>query len=211
MHTSLATYQVFLTRNSEYHLQSHVCVGVRDRRTGRWMDEHPALQRPLSTTVRTAGQWAPLQRPQLGESLEFDLDGSPLRTSPVLNIEERGSSSRRAVMAPRSNVSAGTGLAATFPSAPLPAASGKGPSSGVVKTANPAPKPAASAPHKTAKSSRWLFRRRKRLSTAERNAERNAAQVQEARATSAVTTRATVSSAGSPSERAEDQCLARSR
>jgi hypothetical protein len=30
-----------------------------------------------------------LQRPQLGESLEFDLDGAPLRTSPVLNIERR--------------------------------------------------------------------------------------------------------------------------
>jgi hypothetical protein len=80
---------VFLTRNSEYHVQSHVCVGVRDRRTGRWFDEHPALSRPLATTVRTAGQLAPLQTPQLGESLEFDLDGEPLRTSPVLNIEER--------------------------------------------------------------------------------------------------------------------------
>lgn len=83
-------YQVFLTRNSEYHVQSHVCVGVRDRRTGRWFDEHPALSRPLATTVRTAGQLAPLQTPHLGECLEFDLDGvEPLRTSPVLNIEER--------------------------------------------------------------------------------------------------------------------------
>jgi hypothetical protein len=82
-------YQVFLTRNSEYHLQSHVCVGVRDRRTGRWLDEHPALSRPLSTTVRTGEQLAALQTPQLGESLEFDLDGAPLRTSPVLNIERR--------------------------------------------------------------------------------------------------------------------------
>jgi hypothetical protein len=207
MHTSLATYQVFLTRNSEYHLQSHVCVGVRDRRTGRWMDEHPALQRPLSTTIRTAGQWAPLQKPQLGESLEFDLDGSPLRTSPVLNIEERGNSSQRAVMAPRSNVSAGSALAVTFPSAPLPVSSGKAPSSGV-KTSSatpaPAPKPAASAGHKAVKSARWLFRRRKRSSTAERNV----AQAQEARATSTVTTRATVNAT---SERAEDQRLARTR
>jgi hypothetical protein len=81
-------YQIFLTRNSEYHLQSHVCIGVRDRRTGAWVKQHPALHRPLSTTVRTAGALALLQRPQLGESLEFDLDGAPLRTSPVLNIEQ---------------------------------------------------------------------------------------------------------------------------
>lgn len=82
-------YQVFLTRNSEYHLQRHVCVGVRDRRTGSWVEGHPALQRALTSTVRTAGELAVLQRPQLGESLEFDLDGAPLRTSPVLNIEQR--------------------------------------------------------------------------------------------------------------------------
>jgi hypothetical protein len=87
MHASL-DYLVFLTRNSEYHLHSHVCVGVRDRRTGAWVKQHPALQRPLSSTVRTAGALAVLLRPQLGESLEFDLDGAPLRTSPVLNIEQ---------------------------------------------------------------------------------------------------------------------------
>jgi hypothetical protein len=86
-------YQVFLTRNSEYHLQSHVCVGVRDRRTGRWFDNHPAMFRPLATTVSTAGQLALLKAPQLGESLEFDIAGEkPLRTSPVLNIERRGRS-----------------------------------------------------------------------------------------------------------------------
>lgn len=83
-------YQIFLTRNSEYHLHSHVCIGVRDRRTGAWVKQHPALHRRLAATVRTAGALAVLQRPQLGESLEFDLDGArgPLRTSPVLNIEQ---------------------------------------------------------------------------------------------------------------------------
>lgn len=92
-------YQVFLTRNSEYHVQSHVCVGVRDRRTGRWFDEHPALSRPLATTVQTAGQLAPLQTPQLGEPLEFDLGGEPLRTSPILNIEERRKNGVRVALA----------------------------------------------------------------------------------------------------------------
>jgi hypothetical protein len=92
-------YQVFLTRNSEYHVQSHVCVGVRDRRTGRWFDEHPAISRPLATTVQTGGQLAPLQTPQLGEPLEFDLGGEPLRTSPVLNIEERRKNGARVALA----------------------------------------------------------------------------------------------------------------
>ena len=86
-----SVYQVFFTRNSEYHLQSHVCVGVRDRRTGQWFIEHPALNRPLAGAVLAAsGQFASLHTPHLGESLEFELDdGEPLRTSPVLNIEER--------------------------------------------------------------------------------------------------------------------------
>jgi hypothetical protein len=85
-------YQVFLTRNSEYHVQGYVCVGVRDRRTGQWFLEHPALSRPLAGAVLSTGQVAPLHVPNLGESLEFfldRLDGEPLRTSPVLNIEER--------------------------------------------------------------------------------------------------------------------------
>lgn len=173
MHTSLATYQVFLTRNSEYHLQSHVCVGVRDRRTGRWLAEHPALQRSLSTTVRTAGQLAPLQKPQLGESLEFDLDGAPLRTSPVLNIEERGGAgaSQRSVMAPRASQRAPSGL---DPSATLPAAPPLAPPAPTAaKPAKPAntnqsvPKSPASTTR--AKAARWLFRRRPRVPTAERN------------------------------------------
>lgn len=87
-------YQVFFTRNSEYHLQSHVCVGVRDRRTGQWFVEHPALSRPLAGAVLLAGQFASLRTPNLGESLEFDQDGERLRTSPVLNVEERNTHAR---------------------------------------------------------------------------------------------------------------------
>jgi len=169
MHTSLVTYQVFLTRNSEYHLQSHVCVGVRDRRTGHWLEKHPALHRPLATTVRTAGQLAPLQKPQLGESLEFDLDGgAPLRTSPVLNIEERGGTTQRAVMAPRAAAAANSLLATTFPAmAPLPPPAPKAAPLGHVAKVAPA------------KSGRWPFRRRPRISTAERNLAQAQAQAQD--------------------------------
>ena len=35
--------QVFMTRNTEYHCINGVCIAVHDRRTGRWVDDHPAL------------------------------------------------------------------------------------------------------------------------------------------------------------------------
>jgi hypothetical protein len=88
---STDAYRVFLTRNSEYHVQSHVCVGVRDRRTGRWLEDHPALRRALlSAVAANGGGLQALYAPCLGERLEFDVDGAALRTSAVLDIEERG-------------------------------------------------------------------------------------------------------------------------
>jgi len=98
------SYQVFLTHNSEYHLQSFVCVGVRDRRTGRWVDEHPALSRPLANTIGTKGQLSLLRAPQVGEALEFDVEGQLLTTSPVLSIEERA----RSGIATRARVTTGS-------------------------------------------------------------------------------------------------------
>ena len=88
-------------------------------------------------------------------------------------------------MTPRAsaNANAGNSLAATFPSAPLPV-----PVIPVTKPSSPAPKAAPSGTHK-AKSSRWLFRRRKRLTTAERNAAQASVEAQEAkREASGVTT-----------------------
>jgi hypothetical protein len=86
---SPSIYRVYFTRNSEYHLQNNVCVAVRDRRTGRWFDEHPALTRPLATAQLLANRFTSLHTPNLGESLDFAQEGELLRTSPVLNIEER--------------------------------------------------------------------------------------------------------------------------
>jgi hypothetical protein len=83
-------YRIFLTRNSEYHVESHVCVGVRDRRTGNWVEDHPALKRALLSAVAANGGLQALYTPCLGERLEFDVDGASLRTSAVLDIEERG-------------------------------------------------------------------------------------------------------------------------
>jgi hypothetical protein len=84
-----AAYRIFLTRNSEYHVESHVCVGVRDRRTGNWVQDHPALKRALISAVAANGGLQALYTPCLGERLEFDIDGASLRTSAVLDIEDR--------------------------------------------------------------------------------------------------------------------------
>lgn len=88
-----SAYRVFLTRNSEYHVRGHVCIGVRDRRSGQWLKDHPALARPFSDSVVDAqsGRISSPRLPSLGDPLEFDVNGTPLRTSPVLDIEERES------------------------------------------------------------------------------------------------------------------------
>jgi hypothetical protein len=96
-------YRVYLTRNSEYHLENNVCVAVRDRRTGRWFDEHPALTRPLATAQLSANNFTSLHTPNLGESLDFAQDGELLRTSPVLNIEERDMAGGKAASVSRSS------------------------------------------------------------------------------------------------------------
>jgi hypothetical protein len=103
-----SAYRIFLTRNSEYHVESHVCVGVRDRRTGTWIADHPALKRALLGAVAAnGGSLQALHTPCLGERLEFDVDGAALRTSIVLDIEDRHQrSTPRPVRARRTTESA---------------------------------------------------------------------------------------------------------
>ena len=37
-------HRMFVTKNTEYHLRSDECVGVRDRKTGEWSRTHAALR-----------------------------------------------------------------------------------------------------------------------------------------------------------------------
>ena len=84
-------YRVFLTKNSEYHVRSGICLSVRDRRTGAWFAEHEAIGLPLSDVyadgrddVRVAAM------PVVGEPLSFQLQDRIFETSPVLSVEVRG-------------------------------------------------------------------------------------------------------------------------
>jgi hypothetical protein len=85
---------VYVTRNTEYHVLDEICVGVRDRNSGRWDDRHAALRRRLEGGVRVFpnGAVVPmLAPPSVGQPLYFDLDdeeeGDQLVTSRVQSID----------------------------------------------------------------------------------------------------------------------------
>lgn len=85
-----SAYRVFVTRNSEYHVRGLVCCGVRDRRSGRWVHTHWALNQALATAFRDAtGRMRTLATPSVGESLQFVIGDRGLMTSPILCVEER--------------------------------------------------------------------------------------------------------------------------
>jgi hypothetical protein len=82
--------RVFVTKNTEYHLQADRCVAVRDRRSGRWLPSHLAIGRRLSGGVHfhSNGTAVPVvDRPNLGQALYFADDGRELITSAVCGLE----------------------------------------------------------------------------------------------------------------------------
>ena len=83
-------HRIFVTRNSEYHVRRHMCVGVRDRRTGDWLSGHVALRSTVSGGLKFHDNGAISASeglPTVGESLFFIAAGRDLITSPVLTIE----------------------------------------------------------------------------------------------------------------------------
>ena len=83
-------YRVFLTRNSEYHIQAGACIGVRDRRSGAWIADHVALgQRLADTYADESGRVRASTLPVIGEPLTFVVAGQAFTTSAVLSIESR--------------------------------------------------------------------------------------------------------------------------
>jgi hypothetical protein len=69
-------HKVFVTRNSEYHCRTGVCVAVRDRRTGQFLPTHKAVGRRISAGVRFSpnGGIASIsnpEAPEVGDQLCF--------------------------------------------------------------------------------------------------------------------------------------------
>jgi hypothetical protein len=82
--------KMFVTRNTEYFLVADVCVAVRDRRTGAWLEGHLAVGRALSGGVKVLrnGEAIPVEEaPQVGEALYFSEGGRELITSVLCSVE----------------------------------------------------------------------------------------------------------------------------
>ena len=83
-------HKVFVTRNTEYHVRKTVCVGVRDRKSGRWMRGHIALRSEVAgglSFLKTGAVRATDALPSIGESLFFCRDGRDLVTSAIVSVE----------------------------------------------------------------------------------------------------------------------------
>lgn len=82
--------RVYVTRNTEYHMVKKRCVGVRDRRSGEWLDEHFAQDRMVSGSLRffeSGALTASTALPRPGESLYFEDAGHDLVTSAIISVE----------------------------------------------------------------------------------------------------------------------------
>jgi len=89
-------HRLLVTRNTEYHFRGEVCVGVRDRRSGRWLAAHLALNRRLSGSVRFFDNGAVIpvdEPPSVGEALYFAGEGRELVTSLLCEITRPDKSS----------------------------------------------------------------------------------------------------------------------
>jgi hypothetical protein len=88
--TDRRIHTVYVTRNTEYHVRSGVCVAVRDRRSGSWLPGHRAISSQVRGSFRfsaTGGVSPNPGRPAAGESLYFCEAGRDLLTSAVERIE----------------------------------------------------------------------------------------------------------------------------
>jgi hypothetical protein len=83
-------HRVYVTRNTEYHFRDGVCVAVRDRRTGRFVQGHSALSGRIDAGIKffDNGAMAPSAGdPRPGECLYFASGGRDLVTSPLQVVE----------------------------------------------------------------------------------------------------------------------------
>lgn len=91
------SHRVFVTRNTEYHLKDELCVAVKDVKSGRWLLQHQAVRRKVTSGVRffAQGGAAPTSfPPSLGESLYFgEEDGDRELITSALCAQQRPSKS----------------------------------------------------------------------------------------------------------------------
>jgi len=90
---------VYQTRNTEYHTLDGMCVAVRDRNTGKWDTDHPALHKRIEGGVRTFSNGCvlpTLDPPGVGDPMYFVLaTGEEDQQLVTSRIETIGRSDRR--------------------------------------------------------------------------------------------------------------------
>lgn len=80
-------HMLFVTQNTEYHLRSDTCVGVRDLWSGRWREDHPAVGRTLFGAVLPGPNGLePLDNPELNCLLWFENGDNDILTSRLTAI-----------------------------------------------------------------------------------------------------------------------------
>lgn len=74
-----------ITRNTEYHIHQRECVAVRDRRSGQWLHNHPALRTLLLGGMDRKRALFDSVLP--GSRLVFSNGRKDILTSPLLEVE----------------------------------------------------------------------------------------------------------------------------
>ncbi len=90
-------YRLFLTHANEYLVRGQRCIGVRNRRTGRWCDMHEAQgSRVLGSTDATGSrQTLGLLLFRLGDCLLLRGERFQVVTEPILGVERPSSDAVR--------------------------------------------------------------------------------------------------------------------
>jgi len=87
--TERRIHKVYVTRNTEYHLRERLCVGVKDRRSGRWLEGHLALSKLVEggLTPQEHGLIPHGGLPSIGDAIYFRNGERDLVTSRLERIE----------------------------------------------------------------------------------------------------------------------------
>lgn len=82
-------HKVYVTRNTEYHVRRGICVAVRDRRSGRWIEGHLAIRKRLEGSLRyhAHGISPNPGEPQIGDAVYFRAGERDLITSRLEAME----------------------------------------------------------------------------------------------------------------------------
>ena len=83
-------HRIFITRNTEYHMRQRTCVRIRDRQSGRWVENNRALNLIMTGSYPFGSSDSDINLsdvPEIGECVFFNDNGIDLITSPVLAIE----------------------------------------------------------------------------------------------------------------------------